>query len=136
MEIYGDLFTSHSSLAHCVSQDFKMGAGIAKQFAENFGRKDELISQNVNVGDIAILHDGNRFIYYLVTKEKFWQKPTYSSLTQCLYNLKSHCIKHNVKDISMPKIGCGLDRLDWSIVNTIIKTVFKDTNVHLQIYYL
>jgi hypothetical protein len=36
----------------------------------------------------------------------------------------------------MPKIGCGLDGLDWDIVSTLIKGVFSDTDVNIQVYYL
>jgi hypothetical protein len=36
----------------------------------------------------------------------------------------------------MPKIGCGLDDLDWDVVSTIIKGVFAGTDVNIQVYYL
>lgn len=55
MEIKGDLFSASASLAHCVSRDLKMGAGIAVQFRERFQRVDELRNQNKNVGEVAIL---------------------------------------------------------------------------------
>ncbi len=33
----------------------------------------------------------------------------------------------------MPKIGCGLDGLNWDIVRSIIKEVFKDTDIEILI---
>ena len=29
----------------------------------------------------------------------------------------------------MPQIGCGLDKLDWSKVQTLIQEVFRSTNI-------
>ena len=43
--IKADLFTSTNSLAHCVSQDFHMGAGIARLFKSKFGLVNELIKK-------------------------------------------------------------------------------------------
>ena len=36
----------------------------------------------------------------------------------------------------MPKIGCGLDKLDWNVVITIIKNVFLETTIKIDVYYL
>ena len=35
--------------------------------------------------------------------------------------------------LAMPKIGCGLDRLDWDEVYDIICEVFEDTDVEILI---
>lgn len=45
----GDLFTSPptASLAHCVSEDFHMGKGIATLFKKEFGRVGELKAQGM-----------------------------------------------------------------------------------------
>ena len=50
--------------------------------------------------------------------------------------LKNMCIVNNVKELSMPKIGCGLDRLDWNIVRVYIQKVFADTDIEISVYYL
>ena len=46
-EIRGDLFQcpSSASLAHCVSEDMRMGRGIAKIFKNQFGGVEELKKQ-------------------------------------------------------------------------------------------
>lgn len=36
----------------------------------------------------------------------------------------------------MPKIGCGLDRLEWNKVKDIIGEVFKDIDVGICVYSL
>ena len=70
-EVMGNLFKapqSHS-LAHCISKDGKMSKGIAKQFRNHFGRVGEIKRQRVEVGGVAILREGTRLIYNLITKE-------------------------------------------------------------------
>jgi hypothetical protein len=47
---------------------FRLGKGIAKIFREKFGRIAELEASGSQVGEIAVLKDGPRFIYNLVTK--------------------------------------------------------------------
>ena len=75
-------------------------------------------------------------MYYLVTKEKYWQKPTYDTLRSSLTAMKDHCVKHNVQRLAMPKIGCGLDRLSWGKVTDLIKEVFSGTNINITVYYI
>ena len=43
------------------------------------------------------------------------------------------CKDKEINKIAMPKIGCGLDRLNWDNVYEIIKDVFKDTDVEILI---
>ena len=105
----GHLFDSKDSLAHCISSDFKMSAGIARsckrKFPYNFPERTNSLLFVQQVDD--------RFIYHLVTKKRFFQKPTYDSLRQSLEAMINHANKHKVTEISMPEAGCGLDRLEW-----------------------
>jgi len=136
-EIKGNLFDSSTCLAHCVSRDFAMSAGIAVIFSNLFGGKEELKNQNVNIGEVAWLYRDSRYIYYLVTKENYWWKPTYDSLRNSIRNLFILSKKHNVKSLSIPKLGCGLDGLQWAKVKQIIIEewpLIKDFK--LDVYFL
>ena len=85
-------------------------------------------------GGCAFLHRDNRFIYYLVTKQKYWHKPTYDTLTSSLEVMKSHCADNGVTHLCMPRIGCGLDGLQWNKVTAKIKEVFKDLDIKITVY--
>ncbi|XP_014879305.1 O-acetyl-ADP-ribose deacetylase 1-like isoform X2 [Poecilia latipinna] len=87
-------------------------------------------------GQCAVLPHDQRFIYYLITKKKASQKPTYVSLRQSLEDMKSHCFQNGVNRISIPRIGCGLDQLQWSKVSKILEQVFKETNISITVYSL
>ncbi len=141
-EIEGDVFTSQKSLAHCVSADLEMSKGIAKEFDERFGNKDVLHEQFVQPGGVAILdslyHGGDEktFVYYLVTKKKYFQKPKLHILRLSLECMRNHALKNNVDIISMPRIGTGLDKLDWRNVKQTLFEVFENTGIKIQVYSL
>ena len=50
--------------------------------------------------------------------------------------MRDYCIKYNIRYLAMPKIGCGLDKLQWSKVREIIKDEFKDVDIQIEIRYL
>jgi O-acetyl-ADP-ribose deacetylase (regulator of RNase III) len=135
-EIKCDLFDAKECLCHCVSADFYMGKGIAVEFKNRFGCVQELLSQKKGVGGVAILSIDGKKIFYLVTKEKYYLKPTYESLTNCLKELAEECIRLNIKHLAMPKIGCGLDKLKWQKVKKIIQKELCDIGIEVTVYYL
>lgn len=136
--VTGNLFTcpEDEALAHCISEDCRMGAGIAVVFKKTFSGVEELKEQKKLTGQCAVLKRGNRFVYYLITKKKATQKPTYDSLRQSLEDMKSHCIQNGVTRVSMPRIGCGLDRLQWDRVSAILEQVFRHANISITVYSL
>jgi len=134
----GDLFvgTDNACLAHCISQDVKMGKGIALLFKSKFGGVQEILDQNRKPGDVAVLKRGHRFVYYLITKERYWHKPTYLTLRSSLQAMKRHALQYAATSIAMPKIGCGLDGLVWERVREILTDVFKDTDIKIIVYFM
>lgn len=113
-----------------------MGAGIAVRFKRQFGGVEFLKGQNKKVGECAVLSDGNRFIYYLITKRRYRDIPEYSSLMQSLEEMKFHCLSNGVNKVSMPRIGCGLDKLKWEQVSQILTEVFQSSNISITVYSL
>nr|XP_023023816.1 O-acetyl-ADP-ribose deacetylase 1-like [Leptinotarsa decemlineata] len=100
----GSLFSAPEewALAHCLSKNFAMGAGIARQFKEIYGSLDILTQQGLP----------ERNLYHVVTKDQFWAKPSYRTLWNALRQLKDSCEKNKDHRLAMPKIECGLDKLD------------------------
>ncbi|KAF5929692.1 hypothetical protein HPG69_002415 [Diceros bicornis minor] len=121
--VKGDLFAcpKTDSLAHCISEDCRMGAGIAVLFKKKFGGVQELINQQKKSGEVAVLKRDGRYIYYLITKKRASHKPTYENLR---------------KSLEAMKIGCGLDRLQWEHVSAMIEEVFEATDIRITVYTL
>ena len=88
----------------------------------------------VPIGGCATLKRDQRYVYYLVTKAKYWQKPTYDTLQSSLEAMATHCHDNNVTELAMPQIGCGLDGLQWPKVTNMIKEIFKDKEVKVTVY--
>lgn len=145
-ELEGDLFecSREYSLAHCISADVVMGKGIARTFVEVYGRKSEIARQGKGKGEVAVLditREGEpaRFVYNLVTKVKCDNKPTHDDLRRSLEAMRSHCSSNNIVKLAMPRIGCGLDQLEWAKVRKTLELVFDspDSGVkHIQVYTL
>ena len=72
----------------------------------------------------------------MITKEKYWHKPTYSSIGKSIEYMRDHAVSNSVKHICMPKIGCGLDRLQWNRVAKIIEQAFDGTGIAVTVYVL
>ncbi len=106
--VTGDLFSAGKtvSLAHCISRDCRLGKGIAKLFRDKFGRVKEIEAMKAGVGEVAPLKIGDGvYIYNLVTKVKYSDKPTYESLENSLVSMREHATENKIKEIAMPKIG-------------------------------
>lgn len=134
-EITADLFSVPvASLAHCVSADLAMSAGIASSFRSRFGNVDALRQQE---GVVPLLRNdsGNTYthVFYLVTKERHWHKPTYDSLYVTLITLQAIIARERVTSIALPLIGCGLDGLDWNIVREMLFQIFRYTDLEMTI---
>ncbi|XP_020616520.1 O-acetyl-ADP-ribose deacetylase 1-like isoform X1 [Orbicella faveolata] len=130
-----------TSLAHCVSADFDMTDGIANKFRKKYGTYEDLIRKGLyfqqarQVGDIAVLErNESSFVYYLMTRENWWDHATPSSMRACLEQLRIHCQEHGVDKLTIPRLGTGVDKIDWPFVRRILEDVFKDTDISITAY--
>ena len=116
-EIRRDLFKTDPSwvVAHCISADAALGAGIAKQFRNRFPKMSyEIATQNPSVPDIIRYVTPHWCVVYnLVTKRKYWQQPTRPNLNASLDLLIAQMRAHGETKLAIPMIGAGLDKLAW-----------------------
>lgn len=146
-EEYGDKEDVY--FAHCISADCAMGAGIAVQFVDWFKKEYDLTLRHLcylkGANEGTCIETGR--LFNLVTEEHCWDKPTYSSLERALkwmaktymqnYTINSmDGTEAKVTTIVMPRIGCGLDQLEWEKVRNIIFRVFRYIPVNIVVCYL
>lgn len=71
-----------------------------------------------------------------VTKPRYFHKPTYDTLRSSLLALHEHCHGNGVTELCLPRIGCGLDKLQWDRVSRMIREIFADSAMTITVYYL
>lgn len=127
-------------LAHCISGDYALGAGIAKVFTTKMDMKFKLFKnfpipigqKYANVGKALLVER----VFNLVTKGRCFEKPTYDSLWVTLCDMQKQCKELGITKLAMPKIGCGLDKLEWEEVKELIFEVFEDDDIEIVVCYL
>lgn len=137
-----DLFTVPQGyyLAHCISGDYALGAGIARQFVENYNMRYKLHKNYplpngekfANVGQALLIDNA----FNLVTKPRCYHKPTLEVLRDTLIDMRDQCEHLDITKLAMPRIGCGLDCLDWDDVKELLFEVFEDSDIEILICVL
>ena len=126
------------AIAHCISADFALGAGVAKQIEDVYSMKTQLKTMYGDwehtelVGAALPCLD----VINLVTKARYYHKPTLQSLQEALEDMRRYCDESGIAKIAMPQIGCGLDRLHWDDVKPVIQNVFADSDIEIMVCYL
>ena len=79
---------------------------------------------------------GKRYIYNLVTKERFNNKPKLSTLSKTLEAMKIPASMNGVSTIAIPKLGCALDQMNWQEVVKLLRDIFAYADVQIVVYTL
>lgn len=146
-EIKGDIFTEDMSykFVQCISADLAMGKGIAVGYNEHFNAKNLMLTAYSNTliseWDLTLPPKRGMCKYTppvlnLVTKRRYWEKPTLETMKNALWELRALCTHYGIDKIAMPKIGCGLDRLKWEDVKKLIEQVFTDSEIEIHVWEL
>lgn len=136
-----DLFSVSDSyyFAHCISADFGMGRGVVVEFNKRFDMKNKMQTKYPNYinewhskryhGDCIL--EGH--VLNLITKERYFQKPTKANMEAALVKMKKICIQNHITKIAMPTIGAGLDKLEWEDVRKQIMSIFDDMDIEILV---
>lgn len=139
-----DLFSVSEDyyFAQCISADFAMGKGIAVEFNKRFDIKRKLkkkylgyLEQHNEIESCPSLADCilEGRVFNLVTKTRYWKKPSYKSLSFALLKMKEMILREKIEKVAMPVIGCGLDGLQWEQVSEKIKEIFASTELEILV---
>lgn len=161
--IKGDLFSAPQKvlLAHSISSDARMGAGIAKQFAaiypddvramqDNwrlFGESKNQVGTNyysIYSGSKGV-RDKRHDVVHMYAKTYANKKPkNHDGLYDCLEELLEFAQDGGYTSIALPLVGAGLDAIkekgkngsDWKEIEYYINMLFENTNIEVTVYYL
>lgn len=115
-------------LAHCISADAAMGAGIAVDFKKKFSY-------------VASLSPGQKVckavltgrVFNLITKKVYYGKPTETTFIMAIQDMKRQIIENDIKFLATYKLGCTRDRLSWGFVKQVLEDEFKDIDIEIVI---
>lgn len=137
-----DLPKDEYLFAHCIAADLKWCGGIApilikKEFNAEYQCRYEddngEVTGHLEVGSILPVTCEKGMFVNLITKENTYDKPTYQDLSQSLEELKFYMLDNGLNKLAMPRIGSGIDGLDWPTVEMIIQANFEDTDIEIAI---
>ena len=128
-EVVKDLFEVDESyhLAHCISADLKMGAGIAVPFQAKYHIREAIQARQLNLVIPTVVMTGR--VFNLVTKVNYYGKPTYDNVFLALDKMKTVMDYFNVKKVAMPRIGCGIDGLHWEYFKRHLRDNFDGYDI-------
>lgn len=136
IDLFEEIEAAPCCIFHCISADLKMGKGIAKPMNAKFHIRE--LWKNPNPNWYGTGHTictptdtAEHIVFNLITKEKYWQKPNYKTMEEALTHAREYFNYYRgfPKKIVMPKIGCGLDQLNWPKVKKIIERIFEGFDV-------
>ena len=142
-EEYGDRDDVY--FAHYISADCVMITGIAIKFVDWFKKKYNLNLRSFyhyeDMNEGACIDTGR--LFNLVTKERYCDKPSYSSLERSLKCMaKSYMqgyVTNSIDGVEFKRttivMPC-IDELDWTRVRNIIFKVFRYIPVNIIVCYL
>jgi hypothetical protein len=132
------LKTNHDSIVIPVNTKRVMGAGLAKQFSREYPRGFGAYQarEHMEPGKIYIVDiDGLPLIFFMTTKDD-WRDPSklewvISALKELKFSLT---MQPWLRDVGIPKVGCGLGGLDWNVVKPHILKELEGVTQHVHIY--
>ena len=76
----------------------------------------------------------SRYIYLLMTNEKYTDVAKFDDLKSCLREMSAHAALKGVSCFVMSRIGVVDDRLEWTNVAICLESIFQDIYCTLTVY--
>ena len=138
--IYGtedSILRQPNSIGHCISEDARKSKGFANFLSHGIpGLRSTCRNSRLFMGQVYLFWDstGKRYIYNLVTKERFCNKPILFTLSKTLEAMKIHASNNGTSTIALPKLGCGPEQMNWQEVVKPFRDIFAYADVQLVVY--
>lgn len=108
---------------------------LFKIFSEKYNNLDFL--QNSNLFDVKNFSISDQTIFYIFTKNYFWDQPSYEDIFKCLQKLRQILDKLKIKTISIPNLNSqdNNQHQKWHKILSMIRYLFRKTNITINIYH-
>ena len=122
---------------------FSVSSRMIKGFADFLSDRTAVLRSFCRIAELSLgqvylfWHStGKRYIYNLVTKEGFCDKPDISTLSESLEAMRNHASTDGVSTTAMPKNGSGLDQMILQELVIILRDIFAYACVEIVVYAL
>lgn len=136
----GNLFKAPEEFVygHSISAKAECGAGIALQFKDRYPSHPRRLRKSgpLKVGTSVCFQAIPDTVYYLITKETAQDKPTLLNLKKALVHMADDMLHRSLSRVAIPRVGCGLDELDWDDVKLALIDIFSDSTLTCVVYSL
>lgn len=123
------------AIVQCISADCAMGVTsngkeipcLALEIRKSYPSiVDFCKSRNPVVGGVvSYVAPDNRVIFNLVTKDLYYVKQTQRTMYRSLVALRALATSENIFKIAVPRLGSGLDKLNWTDVSEMISETLE-----------
>ena len=140
--VYGNensILEQLNSIGHCIPADAQMCESFAQFLSKRVPRLRRTCRRANLVKDQVFPSwdsSSRRYIYNLVPKAKRSDKPDLQTLARTLQNMQAHATMHGVSTIAIPKIGCGLDQMNWQDVVKLLRDTFAYSDIQTVVHSL
>ena len=89
-----------------------------------------------NIGKVLLYFEPyfERYVFSLVTRIRFYHKPTYESVFPSLYELRELAIDAGIQHSSLPKLAIVYENLEFNMVFELICQVFDPLPITIYIH--
>lgn len=126
----------HVPIVHAVSLCGRMGAGAAKSLHEMYDLRHEFRSTQRECPGLVPILRGHRLIINVITKERYFHKPTRDQIFNSLLKLRDFLAFHGFPEIAITVFGCGRDKFPYQLLIQFLNQIFGSTPVHIHMYHL
>ena len=132
----GNFMESSSSLVFCVSGDLRVISSPMTDFVVRYLHLRPREDSVWLVGGTLVYWDSgqSRYIYLLMTKEKYTDAAKYDHLKSCLRKMSAHAALKGVSCFATPRIRIVDDQLEWTNVASCLESIFQDVYCTLTVY--
>ena len=132
----GNFMELSSSLVSCVSGEMRVKSSPVTEFVVRYSYLRPTEDSVNRVGGMLVYWDSEklRYIYLLMTKQKYTDVAKYDDLKSCVREMSAHAALKGITCFAMPRIGIVDERLEWANVAICLESIFQDVYCTLTVY--
>jgi O-acetyl-ADP-ribose deacetylase (regulator of RNase III) len=145
---HNDVTTFIGPIAHCISTDLAMYAGVAKAICESrphnkppgWGiRGRRLFQDEATMGTLLICRDGEgneKTVINMITSISCRAPSSWTAMKKCIERLREMVEREKIYRLAIPRLGSGRDGLPWEHTRKYLLETFKGCPVAIEIFFL